>query len=162
MQVDIKNLRQALKVVAQNGKEAGADALNEVARLVQSEARSAAPQGPTGNLKRAIEVKVEAKPAQRRLMALVKVNKKIAPHAFWVENGSKGKRRIRGPKAKGDAVAYKTRDGQFIHAKTGAESPEIGPMPASRFFRKGVTRGKRRFVTTIKAKVNTGSLSRGL
>ena len=157
MDVDIKTFRDAVRHIGERQKQLGAEALNDAARIILDEAKASAPQGPTGNLKKSITFKVQASDRQKRLFALVKVNRKIAPHAHLVEAGTKGAR----VRKKGSAKAYKMPDGNFIAPQAGQEIT-IGAMPASRFFRKGVAKGKKQFVSKLKARLTAGALASGL
>jgi HK97 gp10 family phage protein len=57
------------------------------ARVIVNAAKAKAPQGPTGNLKRAIKVKRMKPRGMNPAPVLAAVDRRIAPHADLVENG---------------------------------------------------------------------------
>lgn len=63
----------------------------EVAKEVADRVRAEAPQGPTGNLKRAVEWGTFKKREGQPIMSFVRINRnKKGFHAHWVEFGARG------------------------------------------------------------------------
>jgi len=60
----------------------------EKAKVIAEDARSRAPLGPTGNLKRSLIAKLLDKRGDNPQVAIAAVDRKIAPHAHLVEFGT--------------------------------------------------------------------------
>ena len=60
----------------------------EKAKVIAEDARSRAPLGPTGNLKRSLVAKLLDKRGDNPRVALAGVDRKIAPHAHFLEFGT--------------------------------------------------------------------------
>lgn len=60
----------------------------EKARIIAEDARSRAPLGPTGNLKRSLIARLLDKRGNNPRTAIAAVDRKIAPHAHLIEFGT--------------------------------------------------------------------------
>jgi len=105
--------------------------LNEVekvflkgAKVIAEDARSRAPKGPTGNLKKAIVAKTLQRIGKEPAPAIVAVDYRKGPHAHLVEFGT-------GPR-------YQKKTGRYV-----------GQMPAKPFFRPAWDRNKDRVLNKI-------------
>lgn len=72
---------------AVSGKATEDDAL-EKAKAIAEDARSRAPLGPTGNLKRSLVARLLDKRGDNPRVAVAAVDRKIAPHAHFLEFGT--------------------------------------------------------------------------
>jgi HK97 gp10 family phage protein len=79
----LRNLVQALP------NEKVEPVMMEGAKVIADAARSKAPQGPTGNLKRSIKSKFLKQLGNYPRSAAAAVDRKIAPHAHLIEFGTK-------------------------------------------------------------------------
>jgi len=61
----------------------------EGAKVIAAVAKAKAPQGPTGNLKKAVKAKLLKQISNYPRSAAAAVDRKIAPHAFIIEYGTK-------------------------------------------------------------------------
>jgi len=90
----------------------------DAAEIIRAEAERNAPKGPTGNLKRSLIKKLLKRRAGQPAPAIAAVDRKIAPHAHWIEFGT-------GPR-------YQKKTGKYV-----------GSVPARPFFRPALmTKGK--------------------
>ena len=108
-------------------------ALMRPVRKLRTAIRRAAPEGPTGNLRRGI-VAGKFKPAIKGAPGFfVRVSGRIAPHAWLVEHGTGG---LRYPTHK----ASKVKAGKWLAAFNGIVRwiEHTGRMPANPFFRRTV------------------------
>jgi len=96
----------------------------EAAEMIAAGIEKRAPLGPTGNLKKSIKAKLLKRRGKNPAPAIAAIDRKIAPHAHWVEKGTK----IR--KVGKKKVMYGKKTGQFY-------GKEVAPMRANRFFQKG-------------------------
>jgi len=78
----IKQLSNSLK-----GKELGNTLLKQ-AQVIAEDARSRAPLGPTGNLKRSLHARMLEDRPNFPKVAIAAVDRKIAPHAHLIEFGT--------------------------------------------------------------------------
>ena len=62
----------------------------KAAQIVQSAIEAEAPRGPTGNLKRSIEINPSVLSKRSKNLTFVAINHKVAPHAHLVEFGARG------------------------------------------------------------------------
>lgn len=100
------------------------------AEIIRKQAERNAPRGPTGNLKDAIITK-PLKRTDTLASAVAGVDRKKAPHAYWVEYGGN---KVRRPK--NATVMYDQRTGKVY-------GTEVARMPAQPYFRPAVmSRGK--------------------
>lgn len=67
-----------------------ADGVEAAAKKTADTIENEAPDGPTGNLKKAVEYGVYKKRKGKGITAFVRVNRKIAPHLHWIEFGNRG------------------------------------------------------------------------
>lgn len=65
--------------------------LLDAAQPIADQARAWAPEGPTGNLKRALLAKKLQRKGRKTAPVIAAVDRKIAPHAHLVEYGSQGR-----------------------------------------------------------------------
>lgn len=113
------NLNKIIKVL---GDDKITACLFRGAEIIRDGIKARAPQGPRGNLKRSIVAR--KMPISRIPVAIVAVDRKIAPHAHWKEFGGK---RERVPKRR-----------QVLADKSGKIwGKRVAPIPAHPFFRPG-------------------------
>ena len=118
-------LRELAKCLPNNKVE---PIMMEGAKIVADAAKSNAPKGPTGNLKKGIRAKFLRQISNYPRSAAAVSN---APHAYLVEYGSPGR--------------YKKKAGKGVR-KMGSSS---GPMPANPYFRNAVDTNKGRVQNQI-------------
>jgi len=125
---------------AVSGKATEDDALKQ-AKVIAEDARSRAPLGPTGNLKRSLLARLLDKKGDNPRAALAGVDRKIAPHARLVEYGG-----TRPRKSKKGKVLHSKKTGEFF-------GKVVAPMPAHPFFRPAVDAHKEGISGNIKKRI---------
>lgn len=114
----IKTLRKQLEnLVKAIEPDRSEPILLEAAEMIAAGIEKRAPLGPTGNLKKSVKAKQLKRRGKNPAPAIAAIDRKIAPHANYVEKGSKGVRVAKKGKYKGKS---------------------FGVMPKSNFFKKGV------------------------
>jgi HK97 gp10 family phage protein len=89
--VKIEGIARTVKVIEKlsnslKGKGMG-DTLLKQAQIIAEDARSRAPLGPTGNLKRSLHAELLPDRPNFPKVAIAAVDRKIAPHAHLIEFG---------------------------------------------------------------------------
>ena len=124
--IEIQGLPELNVALAEIAKGMRADAVEPVllraAQMIANAVRGAAPQGPTGNLRRSVVGKLLQRRGQGPASALVAIDYRVAPHARVVEFGT-GPRLVREK-----MVMFDRRTGIFY-------GRQVGPVPARPFFR---------------------------
>lgn len=91
--VEVKNLAEVVSFMNRarhgyNERDVAKVLLEEGGKPMRDDIRSAAPQGLTGNLRRAIQARI-AKPRELMPAVYVLVNRRIAPHLHFVTGGTR-------------------------------------------------------------------------
>ena len=136
--IGLDNLNRAFASLAKrfDGRELSEVCL-EGARVIQREAKRLAPRGPTGSYRKAIEAFRGRKASKHGAAAISWVRYRIAPHAYWVERGTKERapkgRAMRIPLSKVGARGFSKRarlGGIFGYVF----ARRVPPMPAQHVF----------------------------
>ena len=139
----MEQLKANSEKIAKEARKAASESVMRQAEMVRDAIRERAPQGPTGNLKRAAIAKMMPEKGGYPPIAIAGIDRRKAPHAALVEFGGHDVRR---PKKSKVLVS---RYGEFFGI-------EVAPMPARPFFRPAVDETKEKVKENLKNDIKRG------